>query len=247
MATPPRTSRRAEQAGSWAEAIGLSDAEYASALPGFARDDGAPVATVHARSHSMARQHGFGGYEGLDSPHTGNGTLLHNDGFGDASPTPSCFRSPTITMQSLERVAAMQRLANAASPPKTPSQPKPSTRSYSSSFEARYPHHQDALREAVTPTAIGQSPHPACCMHPAGERDPTPPKTTPELTYSRSGSSPTLNEQQAARGADITLIAHAATEPSRSGGASSDPARQVGAQCYASRPPPLKPLPAPAR
>ena len=42
------------QACSWAEAIGLSDAEYASALPGFARDDGAPVATVHARSHSMA-------------------------------------------------------------------------------------------------------------------------------------------------------------------------------------------------
>ena len=97
-----------EQAGSWAEAIGLSDAEYASALPGFARDDGAPVATVHARSHSMARQHGFGGYEGLDSLHKGNGASLHSHSFGDTSPTPSRFRSPTITIQSLERVAAMQ-------------------------------------------------------------------------------------------------------------------------------------------
>ena len=56
----------------------------------------------------MARQHGFGGYEGLDSLHKGNGAPMHSHSFGDTSPTPSRFRSPTITIQSLERVAAMQ-------------------------------------------------------------------------------------------------------------------------------------------
>ena len=56
----------------------------------------------------MARQHGFGGYEGLDSLHKGNGAPLHSHSFGDTSPTPSRFRSHTITIQSLERVAAMQ-------------------------------------------------------------------------------------------------------------------------------------------
>jgi hypothetical protein len=48
-------------------------------------------------------------------------------------------------------------------------------------------------------------------MHPVGEYDPTPPKTTPkpfpEHSSSRDGSSPMLDEQQAEGGADISLIA----------------------------------------
>ena len=97
------------QPGSWAEAIGISQAdwiEFASPVQEQAHDD--THAPMHASSHSMARQHGFGGYEGLDSLHKGNGAPLHSHSFGDTSPTPSRFRSPTITIQSLERVAAMQ-------------------------------------------------------------------------------------------------------------------------------------------